>query len=139
MCVAATPFTNKACQLANQDLQAQRKEYVFTFPKSILTEFTTSGLRDSRDLPLALLLLNITLTAVPAAVLLHVCSVESHAIGLTYLVLNYVLYLQVRHAWYLNTAPATVTSRSPTCHTVTAWLQHSSMASLESAMRLAAS
>jgi hypothetical protein len=93
---AASPFTSRACQLANQDLQAARNEYVFTLPGSLLTRVTSSGLlKDSRDLPQFLLLTNILLTAVPAAVCLHAFKVESHAVGLLYLLANYTLYLQV--------------------------------------------
>lgn len=96
MCTAAvSPFTNRACQLATQDLQAARKEYVFTLPGSVLTTVTGSGLlRDNRDLPLLLLLFNITITTVPAAMMLHLLRNESHLIGLAYLLANYVLYLQ---------------------------------------------
>lgn len=92
-----SPFTGKACQLANQDLQAARQEYIFTLPSSCLTSLASSGLlRDKRDVPLLLLLINILATAVPAAVLLHVLSIKSHLLGLAYLLANYALFLQAR-------------------------------------------
>lgn len=96
MYACPTPFQNKATQAANEDVQAQRREYVFTF--SLVTRITGSGLvRDKRDVPLVLLLINVLATTVPAAVMLHACKVESHLLGLLYLVVNYALYLQVRH------------------------------------------
>lgn len=98
MCVGPTPFQNKATQAANEDVQAQRREYVFTFPSSLVTSVTGSGLlRDKRDMPLLLLLINVLATTVPAAAMLHACKVYSHLLGLLYLVVNYALYLQVRH------------------------------------------
>jgi hypothetical protein len=96
MCVGPTPFQNKATQAANEDVQAQRREYVFTFPTSLVTRLSGSGLlRDKRDLPLLLLLINVLATTVPAAVALHACKADSHLLGLLYLVANCALYLQV--------------------------------------------
>jgi len=126
MCTAAvSPFTNRACQLATQDLQAARKDYVFTLPGSVLTTVTGSGLlRDNRDLPLLLLLFNITITTVPAAVMLHFFRSESHYIGLAYLLANYALYLQASSrttvaacsAFKQMAAPCTAMMLSTACH-----------------------
>lgn len=99
-----SPFTSKACQLANKDLQSVRKEYLFTIPSSALLKVISSLLRDPRDLPLALLLLNISVTTLPAAILLHAYSIQSHAIGVAYLVASYVLYLQASASQAWNTS-----------------------------------
>lgn len=93
----STPFSSKPTQLANQDLQAPRSEYVFTFSSPTISVAASRRLlRDERDLPLLLLLFNVAVTTVPAATALHLFGVRSHLVGLLYMVANYVLYLQAR-------------------------------------------
>jgi hypothetical protein len=101
-----TPFSSKPTQLANQDLQAPRAEYVFTLPSQTLTAAASNLLlRDGRDLPLLLLLFNVAVTTLPAAIALHVFGVKAHLLGLLYMVANYVLYLQARAQQTGGSAP----------------------------------
>jgi hypothetical protein len=92
--ISATASTVLACQLAKQDLQAVRKEYLFGLPSSWTTRLAQL-LRDERDVPLALAFMNMLLMTLPAAVLLHVFKVQSHAVGLGYVLISYALFLQV--------------------------------------------
>eukprot|EP00798_Chlamydomonas_sp_ICE-L_P024190 gene24190-9787_t len=74
------------------DLQSKRKEYVFDLPRNIRGPLE-SMLQDPRDLPAALLAVNITLTTLPISmVMLYCCS--SHLLGLLYLAMNYLTYMQ---------------------------------------------
>ena len=82
-----------ACHLAQQDLQAVRHEYIFGLPRS-LSNRLAGLLRDERDLPLALAFMNMLVLALPAAAALHVFKVQSHAVGLAYMLVNYALFLQ---------------------------------------------
>ena len=81
-----------ACLLAERDVNAQRGEYLFALP-SYLTQRLSAVLADKRDLPAALLLVNVMLTTLPVAVAM-VIFCHSHFIGLLYLLVNYVCYLQ---------------------------------------------
>lgn len=94
----STPFTNKACQLANNDVQASRQEFLFRLPSSILNSDLVKVLQDPRDITCLQLVANILLTAVPVAVMLHAINLQSHLLGMLYLLLNYALYLQVSRA-----------------------------------------
>lgn len=93
-CVTASDCTLMACQLVNQDLSAVRNEYLFGLPGRWLNSKLADLLRDKRDVPLALAFMNMLVLAVPAAVCLHVFKVQSHAVGLAYMLLNYALFLQ---------------------------------------------
>lgn len=73
------------------DLEARREEFVFAISRAgedALREL----LNDSRDLPVAILLLNIILTAIPGAVI--VLYWGTHTAGAVFLACNYALYLQ---------------------------------------------
>ena len=75
----------------NADLDARREEFVFGIPRAF-EDGLKELLNDPRDLPVALLLLNIVCTAIPGAVI--VLYWGSHAAGAIFLACNYVLYLQ---------------------------------------------
>lgn len=92
--ISSTDSTVLACQLAKQDLQAVRKEYLFGLPSSWCTRLAQL-LRDERDVPLALAFMNMLVMTLPAAVLLHVFKVQSHAVGVAYVLISYALFLQV--------------------------------------------
>jgi hypothetical protein len=92
--ISATESTVLACQLAKQDLKAVRNEYLFGLPSSWTTRLAKL-LRDERDVPLALAFMNMLVMTLPAAVLLHVFKVQSHAVGLAYVLISYALFLQV--------------------------------------------
>lgn len=87
-------YVQLARKLVDQDLTAVRKEYLFSLPSSCL-DGLAGLLKDPRDVPLALAFMNMLVLALPAAVLLHVFRVQSHAVGLAYVLLNYALFLQV--------------------------------------------
>jgi hypothetical protein len=87
------PSTANACRLAAVDLSSQRNEYIFKVPYG-LRRIGLGLLLDERDEPALHLLCNVLCTTVPAAVLLHAFSVQSHLLGLAYFVVNYVLFLQ---------------------------------------------
>ncbi len=73
------------------DLKAVREECVFHFPHA-LENFLLSLLNDPRDLPVAILLLNVLLTSVPGAFI--VLYWRSHLLGAGFLACNFALYLQ---------------------------------------------
>ena len=73
------------------DLEARREEFVFRFPR-VVEEGLREFLNDPRDLPVAVLLLNIILTAIPGAVI--VLCWGTHTAGAAFLACNYALYLQ---------------------------------------------
>ena len=52
------------------------------------------SLANSRDLPAATLIINVLLTSMPAAATLLLAPCTSHVAWATFLVLNYLLYLQ---------------------------------------------
>lgn len=85
------PAQVTAADLANQDINAKRQEYLFAIP-SIL-HHCTRLLKDERDIPALYLVFNIVLIVVPAVVLLHSFHI-SHLLGAVYLLANYVLFLQ---------------------------------------------
>lgn len=80
--MATSPTKNSA---------STRNEYLFALPECIESRITVQ-MRDTRDVPLMRLLANIILTTVPAALL--VLFYQSHILGLMYLTLNTVLYLE---------------------------------------------
>lgn len=88
-------YSSKPGQLVDKDLHAARHEYLFSLPASWCNRLTAL-LRDPRDTPLALAFSNMLLLTLPAAVLLHVFKVQSHGVGLAYMLLSYALFLQVR-------------------------------------------
>lgn len=90
-------YVQLARKLVDQDLTAVRKEYLFSLPSSCL-DGLAGLLKDPRDVPLALAFMNMLVLALPAAVLLHVFRVQSHAVGLAYFLVNYALFLQVSWA-----------------------------------------
>lgn len=73
------------------DLTAKRGEYLFNV-RSSWQKRLQGTLKDPRDLPVATLLVNITLVLSPAAYL--VARSERHWLGAVVLVLNYVIFLQ---------------------------------------------
>lgn len=75
----------------DQDSQARRSEYVLDAPAP-LNKRICCLLRDSRDLPVATLLLNIVLIAVPAALI--VVQARNHWLGALFFAFNYVTFLQ---------------------------------------------
>ena len=74
-----------------KDLTAIRREYLFGVPSSWRKRILGT-LREPRDLPVAILLVNNVLLIVPAAC--FVIKAKSHWVGLSVLVLNYVVFLQ---------------------------------------------
>lgn len=74
-----------------EDQSAIRKEYIFDIPKA-LKEQLRNLLKDSRDLPVAILLCNI-LILVPTAVY-FVSRAHSHLLGASFLLINYGFFLQ---------------------------------------------
>ena len=70
---------------------AERREYLFRLGPACEAALARR-LRDPRDLALAVLLVNICTTTVPAAVL--VAAVQSHVLGALYCALNSALYLE---------------------------------------------
>mmetsp|Transcript_39615 Transcript_39615/g.88092 ORF Transcript_39615/g.88092 Transcript_39615/m.88092 type:complete len:363 (-) Transcript_39615:628-1716(-) len=81
-----------ATQLADRDLKAKRREYAFSLP-SRFQKWLSNTLEDPRDLPAALLLANISLSIVPAALFMY-AKCTSHVTGLAYLLVNYAWYIQ---------------------------------------------
>jgi hypothetical protein len=90
----------KAVELALRDQQSGRQEFVFAL-STCWDSVYKQWLNDERDTPCFWLLANIFLTTLPAAILLHAFRVESHAAGLSYFVISYVLYLQ-RLSWHFQ-------------------------------------
>lgn len=90
----AETVQTKATRLASKDLHGPRKEYLFAVVDTSLDVGIRGLLNDKRDVPAVDLLINICCTTLPAAVLLHILSVNSHMIGLTYFISNYVVFLQ---------------------------------------------
>ena len=82
---------SRAARAAEADLKARRREF-FVSPPVWLADKLRKSLCDSRDLPIAFLLLNISVTVIPACVLLFLW--PSHWLGALYLTTNYVFFLQ---------------------------------------------
>lgn len=79
-----------ASSAAEADLAAGRGEYLFKVP--LLSVWAERWLRDSRDLPVLHLYLDILLCTLPSAA--AVCCWQSHALGLLHVAVNYVLFLE---------------------------------------------
>ena len=80
-----------AREAAEVDLQAKRKEFVLNAPhfaQSLLLRL----LNDPRDLPVAVLYLNIISLVVPSVVVLF-WAPQSHILGAIYLATNYAVFL----------------------------------------------
>ena len=73
----------------SRDLYAKRREYLFTPPRWLQRHFLPA-LQDSRDEPVALLLVNILLITVPSAILL-LLGPQKHWLGLIHVAVNYIL------------------------------------------------
>lgn len=85
----------KASHLAGEDIHGPRNEYIFDIADTSFDVVGVKGLlNDKRDVPAVNCLLNICCTTLPAAVLLHALHLDSHAVGLLYMVLNYAVFLQ---------------------------------------------
>ncbi len=76
--------------LVAQDIQAKRCEALFHIPAAAISR---KYLQDARDEPALQLVLNVLCTTVPAAVVIA-AGCDSHAVGATYMLINYALYLQ---------------------------------------------
>lgn len=72
-----------------KDLKAKRREYLFS-PPSWLQRHFLPALQDSRDEPVAMLLMNILLVTLPSAVLL-LLGPQKHWLGLIHVAVNYIL------------------------------------------------
>ena len=73
----------------SKDLYAKRREYLFTPPRWLQRHFLPA-LQDSRDEPVAMLLMNILLVTVPSATLL-LFGPQRHWLGLIHVAVNYIL------------------------------------------------
>lgn len=73
----------------SRDLYAKRREYLFTPPRWLQRHFLPA-LQDSRDEPVAMLLMNILLVTVPSAALL-LLGPQRHWLGLVHVAVNYIL------------------------------------------------
>ncbi len=73
----------------SRDLYAKRREYLFTPPRWLQRHFLPA-LQDSRDEPVAMLLMNILLVTVPSATLL-LLGPQRHWLGLIHVAVNYIL------------------------------------------------
>lgn len=100
---AASPFTSRACQLANADAQAARREFLWPAPA-----WLCAWLADARDAPAAALLCNVAATSLPAAAALHALRCQSHLLGAAYLAATYATFLQVRLVWPARARGASV-------------------------------
>ena len=72
-----------------KDLYAKRREYLFAPPRWLQRHFLPA-LQDSRDEPVALLLMNILLVTVPSAFVL-LFGPQRHWLGLIHVAVNYGL------------------------------------------------
>ncbi len=81
-----TPGEAAAC-----DLEAKRRECICDVPLFVQSAISKS-INDSRDQPVALLLLNIICLVVPSVLFLFLAP-ESHALGAVYLAANYAFFL----------------------------------------------
>lgn len=81
----------RATAAVEKDILAKRREFVFKLPNWVETQLL-KVLVDSRDLPVARLLVNIVVTVVPAA--FCVAYWPSHLLGALYCACNYVVFLQ---------------------------------------------
>jgi hypothetical protein len=82
----------EAENLAREDLQCPRAEYLFKLPSAVVRPLL-SLLVDARDEPILHLLCNQLLLVIPAVVLLFSFA-RSHWWGVLYIALNYALFLQ---------------------------------------------
>lgn len=79
--------------IVNKDMTSTRWEYYFE-PPAAAKQWLLSQLKDERDAPMAYLIFDICITAVPAAVALFLAPRPSHWLGLLYVAMNTVLFLQ---------------------------------------------
>lgn len=79
---------------ATTDLLAERNEFLFKFPISLVQKQIVFMLQTPRDLPIVYLFSNICMLTVPAAIALFTYAPTSHLVGAVYFILNYVLFLQ---------------------------------------------
>ena len=79
---------------ATSDLLAQRNEFLFKFPVSLIQKQLIPMLQNPRDLPIVYLFSNIIMLTVPAALAIFNFAPTSHIVGAAYFILNYVLFLQ---------------------------------------------
>jgi len=75
------------------DIESPRKEYLFEMPSPLLN-ILEPKLDDKRDVIMLHLLWNISVTTLPFALFLYFGPVQSHLLGFTYLLLNYVVYMR---------------------------------------------
>ena len=82
-----------AAVLAQQDLVAERQEYLIPIPRSLQCH-ALKAIDDPQDLPALFLILNILILVVPLAAYLHLVPSPPHGLGVLYMVFNYVIFLQ---------------------------------------------
>ena len=87
--VSCSSVTDVIEAAVRKDLHAKRREYLFTPPRW-LQRHLLPALQDSRDEPVALLLMNILLVTVPSALLL-LLGPQRHWLGLIHVAVNYIL------------------------------------------------
>ena len=75
--------------VVEKDLKARRREYLFT-PPQWLQRFFLPALQDSRDEPVAMLLMDILMVTVPTALTVFL-GPQRHLLGLIYVAVNYIL------------------------------------------------
>ena len=75
--------------VVEKDLKARRREYLFT-PPQWLQRFFLPALQDSRDEPVAMLLMNILMVTVPTAFTVFL-GPQRHLLGLIHVAVNYIL------------------------------------------------
>lgn len=75
--------------VVEKDLKARRREYLFT-PPQWLQRFFLPALQDSRDEPVALLLMDILMVTVPTALTVFL-GPQRHLLGLIHVAVNYIL------------------------------------------------
>lgn len=80
-------------QAALKDLAAQRREHYFKPPQS-LTHLLEPILSDQRDLPILYLFWNVSVTVLPASVIVFVLPSWSAILGPLYLACSYLAFLE---------------------------------------------
>lgn len=87
--VACSHLSLAAGAAAQKDLNARRREYLFT-PPAWLQQWIVEAVGDLRDIPVAYLLSNILMLTLPAAFIV-LLGPSSHLLGAAYMIGNYAL------------------------------------------------
>lgn len=87
----AMPIPTAVEARVRKDICAGRKEYLFGFPNGV-NKILGLVLRDPRDVPVILLLINLLILVCPCIYL--VASTRSHLLGGVYLIVNNICFLQ---------------------------------------------